>query len=311
VRIARKGSDALPVLLAGYFPGKGDLKVPLPATEVRREGGSAWVSGEGRIGGVPFKAAFKIDPDAPLVRMRLEFDFGEKTEVGAQEDLNDKGLPAHARDDRKLRLVVPLVAAHPKFFTHAAFEIRPVDEDRFPVLRYAAADGEASGIAVFTDRATMGLFHTDPAAMEIVLAYGGKFLYAPREQAPLAGKQVFEFGLLPYDGGYRKARLAQWSEVFSQPLLVVNSIRRLPGAPSLVALEPEDGAVITALGLEGKRLLIRLWQPLDGQTETRVRIAGGARLTATALLQRRHEPQADVVRLRQHQFITLGADVGD
>jgi hypothetical protein len=34
-------------------------------------------------------------------------------------------------------------------------------------------------------------------------------------------------------------------------------------------------------------------------------------LTATDLLQRRREPQADVVRLRQHQFITLGADVGD
>jgi len=307
VQIGRVGGKPFPIFLTGTFPGEGERTVSIAATDVQSEGGTGVVLGEGRIGGTPFKATFRVEPNVPVVRMRLEFDFGEKTEVGAQEDLHEKGLPSHARDDQKLRLVIPLPSAHPQFFSHAAFEVRRVDEERYPILRYAIAEEAGGGMAVFTDRATMGIFRREPPALEVVLAYGGKFLYAPNGSAPLAGKQPFEVGLQPYAGPWQKARVPQWSEVFSQPLLVVRSLRNLGKAQSLVALEPEDAALVTALTLQGQHLLLRLWRPQEGEAAVRVRINGPMKWNRTDLLHRRHTPQAEVVHIRPHQWVTLCA----
>jgi hypothetical protein len=311
VHIAGQAGPPLPILLAGDFPGQGEVQVAVGASAVTSQGGAGIAFGEGTIGHVPFRATFRMEPDMPLVRMRLEFDFGERTDVGAREDLHSQGLPAHARDDHKLRLVLPLPFADPRCFSQAAFEVRQVQPGRYPVLRYAMAESATGGAAVFTDRATMAVFRDRPPALEIVLAYGGKFIYAPQGAAPLVGKQQFELGLLPYQGTWQQARIPQWSEVFSQPLLVARSGAGLMTRPSLVAIEPEDAAVVTAVLLRGKHLLVRLWRPYEGQADLRVRIRGASDCARTDLLHRSHPPQGEVLRMRQHQFVTLCAQLSN
>lgn len=309
VLIARRGQKPLAVWLAGNFPGKGEVKTAVAATGAKLEGGGGAMSGDGEIGGVPFQGVFRLEPNSPLVRMSLEFDFGDKTDVGAQEDLDQKRLPSHARDEQKLRVVIPLPFGVSKFFSHAPFEVRQVDRERYPILRYAMAEGkDGHGIAVLTDRAMGGVFRKEPGSLEVVLAYGGRFLYAPHHYAPLVGKHRFEFGLLPYEGGWQRAEIPRWSEVFSQPLLVGRA-RDLPEAESLITMEPEGAVLITALMRQGKHLLVRVWRPYEGEAEVKVRITGATRLRRTDLLHRSHQPESERIRIRQHGIVTLCAEV--
>jgi hypothetical protein len=306
VFVSGMGGDPVALFLAGDFPRKGSLKVPLTAEHTRIEDGAALASGSGEIGGVPFQATFRLDPVSPIVRISLEFDFGAGTDVGAQEDSDQERMPSHARDDLKLRLVLPLPFRGAKFFSHAPFEIRRVDTERYPLLRYAMAEGDqGQGVAVFTDRATAGVFKNEPASLEVVLAYGGRFLYAPNGNASLTGKQRFEMGLLLYRGGWQQSEIPKWSEVFSQPLLVRSG--HLSRTEPLVRIEPEGSVIVTALKREGRHLLLRFWRPYEGEAEIRVQVAGSTHLRRTDLLHRSHQSQPDRLRLRQHQIVTLCA----
>ena len=300
VQIAGQGQPPFPVFLAGNFPGKGELKTVIRAAEVKNDGPSAILCGEGEIGGAHFKAAFKVEPESPMVRFRLQFDFGEQTEVGTK---------APGTADQKLRLVIPLPFANPSFFSHAAFEVRSVDVDQYPILRYAMAEGAGGGIAAFTDRSAAGVFRKEPASLEIVLAYGGKSAspYSGGKELPfpLGGKHAFEFGFYPYIGDWQKAGVPKWSEVFSQRLLFVGGDAGQRTEEPLVALQPKDAAVVTAVTRHADHLLIRLWRPYEGEADLRVHVRGATKLECTDLLDRRPEPPADTIRLRQHQFVTL------
>ena len=305
VQIVGQGQMPFPVFLTGNFPGKGELKTVIRATGMKNDGPSAVLYGEGEIGGARFKAAFKVEPESPMARLRLQFDFGEKTDIGTKA-----GGWAE-----KLRLVIPLPFASPKYFTHAAFEVRSVDVDGYPILRYAMAEGAGGGIAVFTDRSATGVFRKEPSALEIVLAYGGKSAtpYSGGKELPfpLGGQHELEFGFYPYSSDWQEAGVPKWSEVFSQPLLLAGAGAGHEQSQSLVALQPEDAALITAVTRRGDHLLIRLWRPYEGEANFRVRVRGAATLERTDLLDRRPKPQADAIRMRQHQFVTLRAQVSE
>lgn len=307
VSISRPGQQPFSLLLAGDFPGYGAAKTALTATRTEIKDGAGLAFGSGEIGGVPFQVAFRLEPASPIVRMSLEVDFGAGIDVGAREDL--EGLPSHARENQKLRLVIPLPFRNASFFSHAPFEIRRVDTEYYPILRYAMAEAEhGQGLAVFTDRATAGVFTKEPASLEIVLAYGGPFLYAPHGQAPLTGKRQFRMALLPYEGNWQEAEIPRWAEAFSQPLLVASACG-LPKTQPLVSIEPEGAVVVTALRREGRHLLVRFWRPYSGETEVTVRIAGGTDLRRTDLLHRSHQPQSERLRVQQHQIVTLCAQL--
>lgn len=60
----------------------------------------------------------RLSPVSPIVRLTLDFNFGERTVVGVGEPVpkgpNPK-IPVWARDDLKLRLMLPLNMETPKF----------------------------------------------------------------------------------------------------------------------------------------------------------------------------------------------------
>jgi hypothetical protein len=305
VSVGLVNGELLPLILRGYFPGDGHAEVGICATQVIGERGSCSIFGEGQINGVPLKTRFQITPNSPLVSMKLEFDFGEKTDIGAPEGLDAAGFPIHARDDHKLRMALPLTFADPRFFAHAPYEVREVTGDRYPILRYAIAEGEDSGIALFTGRATMCLFYRHQPSLELVLAYGGQYIYAPNQYAPLKGKQEFEFGLMPYHGTWKSAKVPKWSEVFAHPLLIMKPEITPAVSQSLLTLEPEDAAIVTALFFQGEHLVLRLWQPYDGEVEFEAHIAGARNLRITDLRHLLHSVATDSFRMRQHQIMTL------
>jgi len=57
------------------------------------------------------------------------------------------------------------------------------------------------------DRATAAIFRKSPPSMELILAYGGRFIYAPGKVAPLEGEERYEIGLYFYEGDYEEARV--------------------------------------------------------------------------------------------------------
>jgi hypothetical protein len=305
VQIAGQGQPPFPVFLAGNFPGKGELKMVIRAAEVKNDGPSAILCGEGEIGGARFKTAFRVEPESPMVRFRLQFDFGEKTEVGTK---------APGTADQKLRLVIPLPFASPRFFSHAAFDVRSVDVDQYPILRYAIAEGASGGIVAFTDRSAAGVFRKEPTSLEIVLAYGGKSAtpYSGGKELPfpLGGKHAFEFGFDPYIGDWQKAGVPKWSEVFSHPLVVTSAQAGSGSAQSLVTIQPEDAALITAVVRQKDQLILRLWRPYAGEADIQVCVRGAVTLERTDLLDRRPAPVDGAIRMRQHQLVTLRAQVG-
>jgi hypothetical protein len=301
-QVVAQGQPSFPVLLAGNFPAKGELQTAIRATEVKNDGPAAVLCGGGEIGGVRFKATLKVEPESPMVRLKLQFDFGVNTDVGTV---------AVGGNDQKLRLVIPLSFASPRFFSHAAFEVRSVAGNGCPILRYVMAEGTGGGIAAFTDRSTMGVFRKDPSQLEIVLAFGGKntSLNAGKQTFPLGGKHEFEFGLSPYGSDWQKAGIPRLSEVFAQPLLVAGAGVGNAKAQPLVALQPEDAALATAMTRRGNNLFIRLWRPYAGEADIKVSVRSSPKLERTDLLERRPEPQAEVVHMGQHQFLTLRAQV--
>ena len=275
---------------------------------------------EGKISTVPFSATVQLAPLSPMIWLHLEFDFGEKTEVGAQSGLPN--LPEFARDEEKLRLVVPLPFAQPRFYAHSAFHIRPVNRTRYPVLRYALAEGGGRGVAIFSDRATAGVFRQSPSSLELVLAYGGPFIYAPGLYAPLKGRQGFDLGLAFYGGDFALAQVPLLADEFSMPLLAwpltrSGSARDQAGSAfsvgsySLVDLQPSEAAVLTAAYPEGSDLVLRLWRPYPGEVQAKVTVTGARSLYSADLRGKALSPLARgataQVTLRQNQVLTLRA----
>jgi len=72
-------------------------------------------------------------------------------------------------------------------------------------------------------------------------------------------------------------------------------------------MQPADAAMITAVTRRGNHVLLRLWRPYEGDADLRIHVRGATKLDRTDLLERRPEPQAATIRLRQHQCVTLRA----
>ena len=73
-----------PLILAGNFLGKGDLKTGICVTDVTNEGPSGVMHGAGDLGGVKFTIMLKLDPESPMAQLRLQLDFGDHTDVGTK-----------------------------------------------------------------------------------------------------------------------------------------------------------------------------------------------------------------------------------
>jgi alpha-mannosidase len=225
-----------------------------------------------------------LSPTSSVVRISLDFDFGGKTVVGVGEPIpkgpNPK-IPVWARDDLKLRLMLPLNMKAPKFLGHGAFELRQPTEMRLPILRCAIAHDGDWGVAIYPDRATVGLFDATRSEMGIVLAYGGSFIYAPNEFAPLTGKERFEIGLNFFKGSIEEAIVVQHAEGFAQPLTLLPATSKTSFEAaefSLVKVEPENSVVVSAVYPSSDGIIVRLWRPYEGKAKVRVQISGAKSL---------------------------------
>ena len=271
---------------------------------------------QGTIGTVPFTATVRVSPYSRLIRIGLDFDFGTGVDIGSQTDdpIGDDGsgvseLPSFAKDADKLRLTLPLAFASPSFYTHNAFEVRPVTESRQAAIRFALAEGSGRGVAVFTDRASAIACDQSARSLELALAYGGVYWDG---HIPLTGKQHFDIGLATYSGSYDTAGIPQLAEEMSQPLLVS------PGLPtdsrrfSMVNVSPATDVVMTAAYQEGSDLFFRFWR--SGKTSGNVAIqAPGTRDMWVANLRGDHMKTAPVsgqlnVMLDKQQVVTIRAE---
>jgi len=268
-----------PVYIAGRFEN-GDEVAKVESLEAVQDGPIAVAKAKCRISDVPFEMQVSLSPVSPIVRVSLDFDFGDGAVVGVGESIpegpNPK-IPVWARDDLKLRLMLPLDMEAPKFWGHSAFELRQPTELRLPILRCALAHDGKSGVAIYTDRSTAGLFAPEKREMGIVLAYGGSFIYAPNRFAPLAGRERFDVGLYFFSGSLEEAMVIQRTEEFSQPMLLVPISSQSPFKSekgSLLRVEPESGAVVSAVYPTESGLLVRLWRPYEGTKRVRLTIDG-------------------------------------
>jgi hypothetical protein len=309
--VTRAGSEPSPISgplrLAGHFP-TGD-EWDHAATQEAPATPGASLSTRGDIGGIPYECVAEASPTSPLVRFTLTLDFGDGADVGATED--SERLPKWAKADQKLRLVVPLPYAQPRFFAHEPFEVREATTERCHCIRYAIAQGETEGLAVFTDRATDVTCRRSPASLEITLGYGGGFIYAPGEHASLTGREVYQLALLFYRGDWASARVPEVADDLAHPLLtVVGGKAEASSGPRLV-VEPPGAAVVTAFWPTGKGVAARLWRPYPGEADVQVRVTGARGLFRADLAaepsERLSSNEAVSLRLSQGQIVTLTA----
>ncbi|MGC8842681.1 MAG: hypothetical protein ACP5QS_01975, partial [bacterium] len=264
-----------PAYLAGHF-ASGDKVGGIEQVRAYNEGPLAFGEARGRIGGVPFELRLTLSPVSPVVKVNLKFEFGENSAIGAVGEYPSKpDVPDWARDDLKLRLVMPLSFPNPSFYSQGAFELREPYEDFFPILRYAGAEGDGKGVAIYTDRATSGIFDKNNSTLSIALANGGNFIYAPGNFVSLSGDEEYELSLYFYQGEREKAGICQLADEIAQPVFALPAGQDFKkDYLSLLGIEPENAVVVSALYPMGRGFLLRLWRPYKGEAEVSLRFAG-------------------------------------
>lgn len=314
IGISRDGQAvlAVPAHLAGVFP-EGPQVSRFSRFAVQAGDAEAVAEAGGEIGTVGLSLRVSLPACSPAVVLDVECDFGDHTYVGEGPEDPPLGAP-WAYEDRKLRWVFPLRWAAPRFLAHGAFELREPSRPTWPVVGCALATGEGYGLALYPDRSTGGVFRREPPSLELVLAYGGRFIYAPGEIAPLEGQHRYRMVAYPFSGTPEEAGAAgspvpvegvglEWiwrpGRSFARP------------AGEVLQVSPGRAAIVTACSRDQDGLAFRLWRPYPGEAEVRVNVAGATAL-AIADLAGRPQKQLDTgatasLRLRPQAVVTLRA----
>jgi hypothetical protein len=309
---SREGVQLLnkPAYITGHFPS-GDEIWKIDEIKAYNKGPLAVAVGKGKIGNVPLELRLTLSHLSPLVRVNLRADFGEKTVIGATGEYPQMAnIPDWARDDLKLRLVLPLNFPNPSFYSQGAFELREPYDRFFPILRYAGAEGKGRGVAIYTDRATSGIFDKENSSLSIALAYGGNFIYAPNNQSPLSGNEEYELALYFYQGDRERARVSQLADEIAQPVFAFPSEKDLrKDFFSILQIEPENAVVLSALYPTEKGFILRLWRPYEGEREVNVKLEGGEEVWLTDM---RGNPQEKIgekgtarIKMKKDEIVAL------
>jgi len=312
LQVYRAGEAVLraPAHLEGHFPD-GPKQSAFDMIDVEEAPGEATIVARGAIGEVQLSLRARLDACSPLAQIALQCDFGQRSLIGKPTE------PASPRcwyvEEDKLRWVFPLRWAEPRFLVHGAFELRRPGRMTWPVLDFALAEEAGAGLALYPDRATSGVFRTDPSSLEIVLAYGGPFMYAPDEMAPLSGREDYRLTVYPFSGSAEEAMVAQMAEAAAPvlPMEVVDPARLSKGDGHLVRIEPAQAAALSTCYADGEDLVLRLWRPYEGSRQVRVEVAGARQLWTAALTGAKQEKlaygSAARLTIRSHQVVTLRA----
>ncbi|MCX7969933.1 MAG: hypothetical protein N3B10_15780, partial [Armatimonadetes bacterium] len=130
--------------------------------------------------------------------------------------------------------------------------------------------------------------------------------------APLSGKERFEVGLYFFSGSMEEAMTVQRAEEFAQPIIVLPATSKCPFKNekfSLVKVEPENAAVISAVYPSNGGLIVRFWRPYEGRAKFKLSVAGAKSLWLSDPC---GKPQKQLVKggavgfqRRQNEVITL------
>ncbi|MBC7328430.1 hypothetical protein H5T87_10020 [bacterium] len=299
-----------PAYITGHLARGDEIGI---IEEVRAYEKGALARGEalGKIGGVPFKLTLTLSPLSPLLKVNLHFDFGERSVIGATGEFPPMAnVPDWARDDLKLRLVIPLKFKNPKFYSHGAFELREPYAKFFPILRYAGGEENGKGVAIYTDRATSGIFDVENSSLSVVLAYGGNFIYAPGGFAPLNGDEEYELALYFYEGNRESALVAQLAEEVAQPLIGLPASKVFKKTNySLLEIKPQNAVVLSALYPYKKGFILRIWRPYEDGREVEIKFKGGGEIWLCDMMGKQLKKIGDegraMLTIRQNEVITI------
>jgi hypothetical protein len=317
VQIVRGGKAvfAAPAGLAGLF-GDGPKVSHFTDISANTEDNlSAVAKASGAIGPVGLSLHVILRPYATSASFIVTCNFGEGPQVGEGPD--DPPLMAPwSHEDRKLRWVFPLRMTNPQFLAHGAFELRKPSRPIWPITGMALAQGDGGGLALYPDRTTSAVFRQDPAEMDVILAYGGKFIYAPGDSAPLTGVHHYSLVVYPYAGtpeGADVAALACGSAYGPNLIWRPGKAFATPSG-SLIAIMPANAAVMTDCERQGSDLVFRMWRPYPGEAQVKLTFAGAKSLSVADLAGRPTKPLASgstaTMTLRSEQIVTLRAALG-
>jgi hypothetical protein len=258
----RQNRDLLgaPISLAGTFPQSGGDAQSL-VTAVRGCQGSLLGVAEidGRLANVPFRQRVSLRRGSPLVEFEIEADFGAGCFVGAYTDntFPSTGYTSDFVDHgRKMRFTFPSLLPLERVWSDHSYDVAPATPGSNWAVSWLASEGRDGGLALMTDRSSAFVWNAD--TLELVLAYGGHFIFGPAAGIPVLGKQLWRFALTSYPGAWEESDLLPLVEAIDRRCIL------LPGRAGRSAssqLEVRGRVVVGAAYREGQSIFIRLFNP--------------------------------------------------
>jgi alpha-mannosidase len=246
---------------------------------------------QGQVGGVPYRTRITLVEGQRRIDFHARFSFEKDTWIGDPWDIKPENRRTEQRrsqnDGRwKLQAFFPVALDRTHLYKNAAFDVcrsQNVDTffQRWDEIKHNIivnwvdlVDAEEThGIALFSDHTTgytLGPEH--PLALVLGWAWEGGFWWAKH---PLKGEQEMSYAIIPHQGRWDQASIAQESTRFNEPFvcqLIDGHASKADDNFSLLTIKDPGIQVSTAL-IEEERLLVRLFNAESSQSEQVVSFA--------------------------------------
>jgi alpha-mannosidase len=252
----------------------------------------ARVQVSGKVGGCPYQTTVTLAEGQSRIDFHARFVFEQDTWIGDPWDIQPEARRTERRrsqnDGRwKLQALFPVSLKDQAVYKNAAYDVcRSRNTDTFfqrwdeikhnIVLNWVDVVDEKqnAGLAVFSDHTT-AYTHGPEHPLSLVMAWGweGGFWWG---KCPLRGVQQLSYSIAPHAGKWDEARL--WTEscrLNEPPLTQLMDGKPATGAEtrSLVTVSG-NGVEIPTMLVEGRRLLIRLFNAEGDESERVVSLHG-------------------------------------
>ncbi|MCX5770390.1 MAG: hypothetical protein NTZ09_08975, partial [Candidatus Hydrogenedentes bacterium] len=262
----RLGCELLgsPAHFAAFFPDD-QANARSSVSELRAYQGQLLGLAEmrGRMGAIPFEQRVLLKTGSHAVEIEVEFDFGASCRIGAATDnvFPKTNVSSDFADEtQKLRFVFPSAISLSTALSDNSYDVVTASKSSSWAVSWAAAEGPVGGIGLLLDRSSAFLWNS--STLELVLAYGNRFMIGPESGIPLSGRHRYTFALTSYGPNWEAARLPELAADFDRPVVQIDGkAERSPFLPIGV-----DGHVITgAMYREDNVLYMRLFNPYTTQ----------------------------------------------
>jgi len=297
--------------LRGNFYNDGGFRssVETPATIEIQPDGSVAVSGQ--IAGHPFTQEITVRQGEPRVDVHLRIDWKSSPAIGEYSDApKDQEVRKAYYDDRyKLLALFPVNIGTAKVFKNAPFD---VTESRLSntfynrwdsiknnvILDWVDLEGDAAGLALFTDHTT-SYAHGDSIPLGLTVQYSGNGIFY--RNYTLNGPTELNYALLPHTGRWDSARLWTAATKWKEPLIVGTSGEG--GSRSL--LRPDPGVEVSSVRRDADGLVVRLFNAEAASGDIRLHLGFVPREAQETNLDGRKLKSLKIHRDRQGAWVRL------